>query len=217
MRARIAHNLGRGVKPHGLGIEQRAGENARMMAFDPGAGIDQQRKAGRVAFGKPVRAEAFDLGKAALCKIVVIAVAPHAAQKAVFKFADIAVFFKRGKGAAQPVGLIGGKAGADDGDLHRLFLKQRHAQGFAQNLAQCIRRKRNRFFAVAPPDIGMHHIALDRSGAHDGHFDHQIIKAARPHAGQKIHLCAAFHLKHPDAVGPAQHIIGFGILGRQRA
>ena len=74
MRARIADNLGRGVKPHRLGIEQRAGKNSRMVAFDPGTGIDQKRKTGRMTFGKPVRAKAFDLRKAALCKIDVIAV-----------------------------------------------------------------------------------------------------------------------------------------------
>ena len=31
-------------------------------------------------------------------------------------------------GAAQLVGLAGCEAGADDGDLHRLFLEQRHAE-----------------------------------------------------------------------------------------
>ena len=42
-------------------------------------------------------------------------------------------------GAAQLVGLGRGEAGADDGDLHRLLLEQRHAQGLAQHLAQLLR------------------------------------------------------------------------------
>ena len=61
MLARIAHNFGRRIKSHRLGIEQGRGKRGGMMLFDPGRNIDQQRKAGGMAFGKTVRAEAFDL------------------------------------------------------------------------------------------------------------------------------------------------------------
>ena len=27
-----------------------------------------------------------------------------------------------------------------------------------------------------PPQIGMHHVALDRTGPHDRHLDHEIVK-----------------------------------------
>src|SRR5580704_16167905 len=61
--ARIAHELGRLVKAHRLAVEDGGAENVRITAFDPGRGIDQERKARRVAFGKTVFAEAFDLAE----------------------------------------------------------------------------------------------------------------------------------------------------------
>ena len=64
----------------------------------------------------------------------------------------------------------------------------------------------------------MHHAALDGAGAHKRHFDDQIVKAARPHPRQKVHLRPAFDLKHPQTVGPRQHVIDcrvFGWQGRQ--
>ena len=36
MLACVAHDLGRGVKAHRLGIEQRAGKDRGIMAFEPG-------------------------------------------------------------------------------------------------------------------------------------------------------------------------------------
>lgn len=70
--------------------------------------------------------------------------------------------------------------------------------------------------AVAPPDIGMHHVALDGAGPDDRHLDHQIVEAARTHARQEVHLRAALHLEDADAVGPAEHVVDLRILGRQR-
>ena len=42
------------IKPHRLAVQQRAGKDAGMMLLDPGAGIDQQRKLRRMAFGKAI-------------------------------------------------------------------------------------------------------------------------------------------------------------------
>ena len=58
----------------------------------------------------------------------------------------------------------------------------------------------------------MHHAPLNGTGAHNRHFDHQIIKGLRFHAGQEIHLRPAFHLKHPNRIGATQHVIGVLIL-----
>ena len=52
--------------------------------------------------------------------------------------------------------------------------------------------------AFAAAQIGMHHVALDRPGAHDRHLDHQIVEAARFQTRQHGHLRAAFDLKHAD-------------------
>ena len=169
-----------------------------------------------MAFGKTIAAKPLNLGKATRGKVGFIAILGHAAQKPVFEIADIAMLFERRERAPQTVGLVGGKARTDDGNLHRLFLKQRHAKSFAQHRTQRIRGKRHQLLFVAPADIGMHHIALDRTGAHNRHLDHQIIKRARLHPWQEIHLRPALDLKHPDTIGAAQHIINARILLRQR-
>ena len=169
-----------------------------------------------MAFGEAVRAKTFDLAETPLGKVGIIAVLAHALEKAVAKLADIAVFLEGGQRAAEAIGFFWREARADDGDLHGLFLKQRHAHGLAQHLAQRVGREGDFLFPVATADIGVNHVALDRAGADDGDLDHQVIEGARLHAGQEVHLRAGFDLKHANAVGLAEHVIDGGVLGRQR-
>ena len=215
MFTHVAHDLGGSVEPHRLRVKQRAGENAGMVFLDPGAGIDQQGKTGGVTFGKAIAAEPFDLAETARREISVIPVRRHPAHEPVVKRADAAMFLERGQRAAQPIRFVGRKSGTDDGDLHRLFLKKRHAQRLAQNLAQRIGGEADLFLAIPAPDERMHHVALNGAGADNGDLDHQIVKTAWFHAWQKIHLGAAFHLKDANAVGHAQHVINIRVLGRQ--
>ena len=69
MLLRVAHELRRRIKAHRLAVEQRRGEHIGVMAFDPGRGIDQDREARGVAFGKAVFAEALDLLEAVAPRI----------------------------------------------------------------------------------------------------------------------------------------------------
>ena len=204
---RIAHNLGRRIKPHRLRVQQRTGKGRRMVAFHPCRCIDQQRKAGSMAFGKAVFAKAFDLGKTSVGKIGLIATLQHAAHEPVAEGGYGAHPFERRQAAAQTVRLARIKARGDNGNLHGLFLKQRHTQRAAQHAFQFRRRKFRFFLALAAVDIGVHHAALNGAGAHNRHLDHQIIEFARQHAGQKIHLRPAFDLKHANRISPAQHVI----------
>ena len=73
MVARVAHDLGRRVEAHRLGVEQRRAEHVRMMAFEPGGGIGDQREGGRVAFREAVAAEALELAEGLLGEIPLIA------------------------------------------------------------------------------------------------------------------------------------------------
>ena len=68
------------------------------------------------------------------------------------------------------------------------------------------------FFAVAPPDVGVDHVSLNGARANNRDFDHQVVKAARPHPWQKIHLRTTFDLKNTDTVACAWHVINGGIL-----
>ena len=51
---------------------------------------------------------------------------------------------------------------------------------------------------VAPAQIGMHHVALDRPRPHDRNFDDKIVEAARLQARQHGHLRTALDLEHAD-------------------
>ena len=66
VKARIAHELRRRIKPHRLRIQDRGKKHVRMPAFHPARRIGEQRERGRVAFRKPVRAEAFELRESLL-------------------------------------------------------------------------------------------------------------------------------------------------------
>ena len=167
-----------------------------MMPLDPGRGIDQQRETRGMTFGKAITAEPLDLGKAPRGKVILIAVGPHAIHETALKIADRAVFPERRQRPAQPIRLGRSKPRTDDGDLHRLLLKQRHPQSLAQHPTQIVRREGHHLLPVSPPQIGMHHVTLNRARSDDGDLNDQIVKRFWPHPGQKVHLRPAFHLKH---------------------
>jgi hypothetical protein len=69
MFARVAHQLRRRVETHRLAVQQRRQEGVGVVALEPGADVDQQRKAGGMAFGEAVFAEALDLLEDALGEV----------------------------------------------------------------------------------------------------------------------------------------------------
>ena len=117
------------IEPHRLGVQKGADEDIGIMPLDPGRDIDKQGKAGGMRFRKAIGAEPLDLTETPFGKVRLIAPRDHAADHLVVEFCDIAMFLEGRHGAAQLVGLVSGKACADNGDLHRLFLEQRHAKG----------------------------------------------------------------------------------------
>ncbi len=114
-------------------------------------------------------------------------------------------------GAAQTIGLLLGEFGGDHGEAHRLFLEERHAEGLAEHAMQLVRRpmlrrgrrKAHLLMAGAAAQIGMNHIALDRTRPHDGDLDHQIVEFSRAQMRQHVHLRAALDLEHADGIALA--------------
>ena len=133
MVARIAYQLGRGIEAHGLTVEQRSAERFGIMLFDPGGDIDQQGEACRMALGKAVFAEALDLAEAALGELLLVTVAEHAGDELLAEAMDGPDMAERCHSPSQAVGLAGGEACRDDGDLHGLLLEQRNAKGLVQH------------------------------------------------------------------------------------
>ena len=134
MAPRILHQLRRGVEAHRLAVEQRADEGRRVVAFEPGGGVGQQREAGGMRFGKAVAGEAFQLAEQALRELVAVAVGAQAVDQPGLEGADVAIAPPGRHGAAQAVGLLGGKARRHHHQFHGLLLEDRHAEGPLQHL-----------------------------------------------------------------------------------
>ncbi len=220
---RIAHDLRRGIEAHRLAVEQRRGEHVGIAALHPGRGIDEQREARGMAFGKAVFAEAFDLAEAALGEIAGIAAPRHAFDELVAEILDGADPAERRHGAAQLVRFGGREAGGDDRDAHRLLLEQRHADASCRAPAAARRvgpwsgeGEGNTTFSTSlpPPQIGMHHVALDRAGPHDRDLDDEVVEGLRLEARQHRHLRPALDLEHADRIGARQHVVDRGLLRR---
>src|ERR1700677_3267958 len=103
--ARIARELRRLIKAHRLAVDDGGAEHLRVAAFDPCRGIDQERKARRVAFGKAVFAETLDLAETVFREIAVVTARRHAVDELVAEQMDRAVMTEGGHGAAEPIGL----------------------------------------------------------------------------------------------------------------
>ena len=95
MVARIADDLRRCVKTHRLRIEKRGTKDIRVMAFEPGRGIGDQREGGRVAFRKTIAAKPLQLPKRLLSICALVAMSNHAGDALVAKLRDATRMFER--------------------------------------------------------------------------------------------------------------------------
>ena len=167
-----------------------------------------------MALRKAVAAETLELAEGLLGEVLLITAFDHAVDQLVLEPGHAASEFKRGHGAAKLVCLTRREAGAFNCDSHRLFLEQRHAQGFAKHLLKLGLRKHDRFFALAPAQIRVDHVALNRPWAHDSDLDDEIIERARFHPRQHRHLGAAFDLEGAERIGLPDHGVSAGVFRR---
>ena len=221
MLTRIAHNLRRRIKPHRLTVQQTAGKGRRIMALHPTRHIDQLGKTRRMALGKSVIPEPLDLVETPRGEFLVIAALGHPPNHLLLEQLNRPTRSKRRHRLAQLIRLLGREPRRINRDLHRLFLKNRHAKCAPQNPQQLILRMlgtgrgiRHPLQPLPAPQIRMHHIPLNGARPHNRHFNHQIVKLARPQLGQHRHLRTAFHLKHPQTVACTEHVISIRIIAR---
>ena len=218
MLARIADDLRRGVEAHRLRVQQRSCEGRREVALQPARNVNQMGKARRVAFGEAVFAEPLDLVEAARGEIGIVAARDHAADHHVLQLGYHSARTERRHRFAQPVGLGARELRRVERDLHRLLLEDRHPQRAPEDRGQLVgravfgaRRGDFDFLRAAPPfEEGVDHVALDRPGANDRHFDDEIVETARAQARQHVHLRAALHLEHAERIALAQHVVNRG-------
>ena len=165
-------------------------------------------------FREAVFAEAQDLAVKRVGEFGGIAVVPHPLLQPLLELLQAAAPAPRRHRAAQAVGLARREPGGHHGELHDLLLEDRHAQRPFQDFFHLRARIRDRLGSAPAPQVGVHHAALDRPGAHDRHLDHQVVEVLRPEARQHAHLGARFDLEHADGVGLLDHLVGLGVLRR---
>src|SRR5262245_56838134 len=123
--------------------------------------------------------------------------------------------FESGHGAAEPIGFGRSEFRCHDWNTHDMFLEQRHAERFVQYLLEFIgfamfgrwRWKHDFLESLPASQIGMHHVALNRTRANDRNFDDEIVEFGRPQPRQHRHLSATFDLEYPDGVGALDHAV----------
>ncbi len=160
-----------------------------MMALDPGRDVDQQGERRGMGLGKSVGAEALDLPEEAPGELLGVAVGEHALDQLLLELFDEARLSPGPHRPPQLVGLAGREARRHDDQLHRLLLEQRHAEGLLQDLPDGFAREFDRLLAIAPPQVGMDHVPLDRAGTDDRHLDHQVVKSFGFSRGSML-ICA---------------------------
>ncbi len=184
------------------------------MALEPGGEVGEQGEAGGVRFGEAVFAKTFDLPVDGFGEFQRVTTLGHALDQPFAQMAEAALALPGGHRAAQVVGLAGREAGGDDGELHHLFLEDRHAERALEDAFDGGRRVGNRLDTLTPAQVGMHHVALDRAGADDGDFDYEVVETLRFQARQHDHLRARFDLEDADGVGAADHGVGRRVFAR---
>ena len=116
--------------------------------------------------------------------------------------------------AAQLIGLAGREASRHHGQPHGLLLEERHTERLFQHRANGVAGKRHRLRARPTPQVGMHHVALNRPGPYDRHLDDEVVETGRPEPGQHAHLCPALDLKHSHGVGLRDHLVHSWVFRR---
>ena len=107
MVARVTHELGRRVKTHRLGVEDRRAEDVGIKGLEPAGSIDEQGEGGSVAFRKAILAKTFDLGEAALGEVARVVAGDHSVDEFLLQGADGSRALERRHGAAKFVRLRG--------------------------------------------------------------------------------------------------------------
>ncbi len=203
---RVGHQRLRRVEPHRLGAQQRGAERRRMVQLEPRRVEHQRRERQCVALRKTVVGEGLHLLVDPVGHRPGDAVPlTHAGVEPGAQPAHLLGGAFRPHRPAQLVGLGGTEPGTVDGQLHQLFLKQRHPQGFPQRGTHRRVIVGDRVDAVAATDVGVHRAALDGAGTDQRHLHHQVVEDPGPQPRQGGHLGAGLHLEHPDTVGAGQH------------
>ena len=177
------------------------------MEAKPGRHVDDVGEAHRVALGEPESGEALQLLPDLVGGGADDPVARHPCVQVLTKPAHRLLRALVGHRLTEPISLPPVEAGADPGQLHELLLEDGDAQGLLQDLLGRGVGVDDRLLAVAPAQIGMDRLPLDRPGADQRDLYRQVVEGLRLHLGQGRHLGPGLDLEQPHGVGAGDRAI----------
>ena len=68
------------------------------------------------------------------------------------------------------------------------------------------------FKTIAPTNVRVHRVSLNRTRANKCNFNHKVVELARLKPGQCGHLRATLDLENTDGIGNTQHVVDGVIL-----
>src|SRR5437870_5252692 len=101
MTSQVLGQLRWRIKSHRLRIQQRASECGRLIALEPRRDIHQERKTGRMRFGKTIFAEAENLLIDLTSELLLVATRAHAVDQPLLKNLQSTFAFPRRHRTAQ--------------------------------------------------------------------------------------------------------------------
>ena len=176
------------------------------------ARVDDQREARGMALGKSVVGEGVDLVVDPQRDVGGDAIRFHPADHLLTDLGHALAAALVPHRLAQEIRLARCEARRRDGDLHPLFLEERHAEGALEDRLERGMRVGDGFESRFAAQVGVDHVALDGAGADECDLDDEIVEAARLEAGEGVHLCAALDLEDADGVGAAEVVVD-GLVG----
>ncbi len=169
-----------GVEPHGLAVHERSRELCGVVHLQPRARVNEQREARCMAFGEAIFGEAVDLLIEALAELLGDAARTKAFEQALTMTLERSCPSPRGHVATQAIRLSAGVTCTYDGDLHDLLLEERYAERTIEDGREERVRRIGLFLLGPPPQVRVHHVALDRAGPNDRDFYDEVVEALGP-------------------------------------
>ena len=168
------------VEAHRLGVDQAGHELGRIEELQEGRLVRSPREGGGVALVEAKAGEA----RRPSGKLLGLLLGQPAAVDAAVDETGVELLHLPGRtpcahGPAKTVRLRRAEAGDVDGDLHHLLLVEDYAERLFERRLQAGMEVADRLLALAPTEVGVDGVALDRAGPDDRHLDHEVIEVLR--------------------------------------
>ena len=207
----------RGVETHGPGVEQGAVKLYRVVTLHPCRTVGDEGKAGGMTFREAVLAETPDLVENPPGELRSNPLFHHTLDELLLVLVDTPGASPGRHIPSELIRLSGCVVRRNHGQAHDLLLKERDSQGPLEHRFEIRMGVFDTLFAVAPPQVGMHHATRDGSRANNTHLDHKVVEAAGFEAWKHGHLRPALDLKDSNRIAGAHHLEELGIVRRNRS